>query len=431
MAGSFTTVSWAATANIYEINLRQYTKEGTFAAFQKELPRLRDMGIDVLWFMPLTPISLEQRQGTLGSYYAANNYTQLNAEFGDAIDFKALMDEAHALGFKVLIDWVANHTGFDHVWTKEHPEFYKKNEDGDFFEANGWIDVIDLDYENAELRKAMIDAMKHWVTQFDVDGFRCDMAHLVPLDFWQQARAELDNEKKLFWLAECEVPEYHRVFDATYTWLFLHTAERLYRGEASVFDLENVLEQYQTQYPSTALRLYFTSNHDENSHSGSEYQRLGNAAKAFAVFTMTSQNSLPLIYSGQEMPNKKQLKFFDRDAIEWTGQYLLHDFYKTLLTLRKTNPAMRAGDDSVRTVRIKTSADTCIYAFQKRYGESKILVMLNLSHASKLKIQLTDPEVTGQYTSVFSGLRLNINEDTLFEMQAWEYLVFVVNVQNG
>jgi alpha-amylase len=427
MAGNFTTVSWAATANIYEVNVRQYTKEGTFAAFKKELPRLRDMGIDILWFMPLTPISIEQRQGTLGSYYACNDYMAVNPEFGTTEDFVNLVNDAHSLGFKVLIDWVTNHTGIDHIWTTEHPDFYKKNEEGNFYEANGWIDVIDLDYENTALRKAMVDAMKYWLTEFNIDGFRCDMAHLVPLDFWEEARTELDKQKQLFWLAECEVPEYHKVFDATYTWQFLHTAERLYRGEASLYDFENVLHQYKTQYPSTALRLYFTSNHDENSHSGSEYLRLGLSAKAFAVFTATWQNTLPLIYSGQEMPNKKQLKFFDKDEIEWTGQYLLHDFYKTLLNLRKTNAAMRVGDDTVETIRIKTTADDWIYGFQKQNGESKVLVMLNLSAQSKIKIKLTDNYVSGKYTSVFSGLQIDINENTSFELQAWEYLIYATN----
>jgi alpha-amylase len=427
MAGNFTTVSWAATANIYEVNVRQYTKEGTFAAFKKELPRLRDMGIDILWFMPLTPISIEQRQGTLGSYYACNDYMAVNPEFGTTEDFVNLVNDAHSLGFKVLIDWVTNHTGIDHIWTTEHPDFYKKNEEGNFYEANGWIDVIDLDYENTALRKAMVDAMKYWLTEFNIDGFRCDMAHLVPLDFWEEARTELDKQKQLFWLAECEVPEYHKVFDATYTWQFLHTAERLYRGEASLYDFENVLHQYKTQYPSTALRLYFTSNHDENSHSGSEYVRLGLSAKAFAVFTATWQNTLPLIYSGQEMPNKKQLKFFDKDEIEWTGQYLLHDFYKTLLNLRKTNAAMRVGDDTVETIRIKTTADDWIYGFQKQNGESKVLVMLNLSAQSKIKIKLTDNYVSGKYKSVFSGLQIDINENTSFELQAWEYLIYATN----
>ena len=178
MAIKFETVEWAATANVYEVNLRQYTAEGTIAAFQKELPRLRNMGIDILWFMPLTPISIEKRQGSLGSYYACSNYTSVSTEFGTIGDFKELVITAHSLGFKVIIDWVANHTGYDHVWTKQHPDFYKKNNEGNFYCAYGWVDVIDLDYGNRNLWEVMAAEMDFWVKEFDIDGFRCDMAHL-------------------------------------------------------------------------------------------------------------------------------------------------------------------------------------------------------------------------------------------------------------
>lgn len=425
MAKRFVTVEWALTANIYEVNLRQYTAEGTFKAFEEELPRLRDMGVDILWFMPVTPISIKKRQGTLGSYYACSDYTTVNPEFGNLDDFKYLVKTAHSLGFKVIIDWVANHTGWDHSWTKKHPEFYKKNKDGSFYDEHGWTDVIDLDYKKKALREEMISAMSFWVRECDIDGFRCDMAHLIPLDFWFNARTILDKEKKLFWLAECEEHEYHKVFDATYTWEFLHKAEALHKGEATLHELEDVLKKYERTFPGNALRLYFTSNHDENSHSGSEYERLGNAAKAFAVFCATWKNSLPLVYSGQEMPNKKRLKFFDKDVIEGNGQFMLHDFYKTLLLLRKQNPAMREGDTSIKTMRIKTTADENVLAFVKRQRKNEVLVFINFSAVSKLKIKMNDVAVKGKYTSVFSGLEIDVNEETFFEMQAWEYRVYV------
>ncbi len=424
MAEKFKTAEWVLNANIYEVNLRQYTANGTFLAFEEELPRLRDMGVDILWFMPVTPISAEKRQGVLGSYYACSNYTSVNAEFGSLEDFKRLVKAAHLLGFKVLIDWVANHTGWDHHWTKEHPEFYKKNKEGNFYEEHGWIDVIDLDYKNEDLRKEMISAMNFWVRECEIDGFRCDMAHLVPLDFWAAARTALDKEKKLFWLAECEEVAYHDVFDATYTWQFLHKAEALYKGEAGVQELDAVLEKYDTEFPAHALRLYFTSNHDENSHSGSEYERLGNAAKTFAVFCATWKNSLPLVYSGQEMPNKKRLKFFEKDVIEWQGQFLLHDFYKTLLNLRKQNLVLQAENTSIKTIRVKTTADKHVFAFLKQGVENEVLVILNFSSASKLKIKITDG-VKGIYSSIFSGLEVDVNEETFFELQGWEYRIYL------
>jgi glycosidase len=425
MAENFATIEWAAAANIYEVNLRQYTAEGTFTAFEEELPRLREMGIDILWFIPITPISIEKRQGTLGSYYACSDYTSTNPEFGSLDEFKSLVNSAHALGFKVLIDWVANHTGWDHKWTKEHPDFYKVNAAGEFYEANGWIDVIDLNYDSHSLRYEMVEAMKFWVRECNIDGFRCDMAHLVPLDFWIDARTQLDKMKPLFWLAECEVAEYHKVFDATYAWKLLHAMEALYKGKAPLKDLKKVFEEYDQDFPQEALRLCFTSNHDENSHSGSEYERLGSAAKTFAVLCATYKNSLPLIYSGQEMPNKKRLLFFFKDAIEWTGQYLLHDFYKVLLGLRKDHPAMRAGDPSIKTYHLQTTSDENVLAFIRDKGEHSVLVILNLSNNAKLKFQLSNFAATGKYESIFSGLEFHINDETVFEMQPWEYLVYV------
>lgn len=424
MATHFKTVEWAATANIYEVNLRQYTPEGTFAAFQKELPRLRNMGINILWFMPVTPISIEKRQGSLGSYYACSHYSKVNEEFGNIEDFKRLIISAHDLDFKVIIDLVANHTGYDHIWTKEHPEFYKRNNEGNFYDAHGWIDVIDLDYNNKHLWEAMVGEMSSWIKECDIDGFRCDMAHLVPLDFWSYARTMLEADKKLFWLAESEVPEYHQVFDATYGWELLHTLEALYKKSGGMHNLQEVLKKYDAAFPPNALHLFFTSNHDENSHSGSEYERMGDGAKAFAVLCATWKNSLPLIYSGQEMPNKKRLKFFEKDEIEWTGEYLLHDFYKKLLSFKNSCSALRAGDVQVISVIINTNAPENIFAFIRKYEDEEVLVILNLSDSSRLRFKITDDFINGRFTSVFSGVKADISSLTTFEMQKWEYQVY-------
>jgi len=428
MAEKFETVQWATGTNIYEVNLRQYTPAGTFQAFEKELPRLRNMGIEILWFMPLTPISAEKRQCTLGSYYACSNYTAINPEFGEASDFKKLVATAHDQGFKVIIDWVANHTGYDHTWTAEHPELYKKDVNGNFYDAYGWQDVIDLDYSKPELWNLMIAAMRFWISEFDIDGFRCDMAHLVPLGFWMEARAELDRHKKLFWLGECEVPEYHAVFDATYAWSLLHTMEAVYRKEATVQSLTTALEASAREYPENALRLSFTSNHDENSHSGSEYERFGEGAKAFAVLTLTWKNSLPLIYSGQEMPNKKRLKFFDKDEIEWTGEYFLHNFYQTLLSLRKNSKVYQTRAEQVAVTLVKTSAPDNIFAFSLKDGTAEeVLVILNLS-PENVRFAITEDLAPGKFTSIFSGIETDIYTGKNFELLAWEYLVCTKNV---
>jgi len=279
MKNFFTPVAWAHHTNIYEVNIRQYSHAGTLNAFAEHLPRLKDMGVETLWFMPLQPIGKLHRKGTLGSYYSISNYISLNPEYGVLDDFKLLVEESHRNNMKVIIDWVANHTSWDHVWTQTHPEFFSKNEYGDFRPPYpDWADVIHLNYDNKELWLAMVNAMKFWVKNFDIDGFRCDMAHLVPLDFWEYARTELDNEKKLFWLAETEEANYHEAFDASYTWEFLHAMESYWKRETNIQGLDTVLRRYENAFPKNAIRMFFTSNHDENSHSGSEYERMGHAA---------------------------------------------------------------------------------------------------------------------------------------------------------
>jgi alpha-amylase len=227
------TLAWVQQTNVYEVNVRQYTPEGTFNAFAAHLPRLREMGVHTLWFMPITPIAQKGRKGTLGSQYAASDYTAINPEFGTLADFKNLVQQAHNQGFKVIIDWVANHTGWDHRWTTEHPEYYKRDHNtGDFQIASGMADIIELDFNNPALRRAMIDAMLYWIQETNIDGFRCDLAFWVVLDFWMEAKRELQQTKPLFWLGELdplERPEYMAVFDAAYTWTWMHKAQEWYQ----------------------------------------------------------------------------------------------------------------------------------------------------------------------------------------------------------
>ncbi|HEY6506239.1 MAG TPA: alpha-amylase family glycosyl hydrolase [Chitinophagaceae bacterium] len=425
MSKPFQTVDWAHKTNIYEVNVRQYTPEGTFNAFAKELPRLKDMGVQTIWFMPITPISLENRKGTLGSYYSCSDYVSINPEFGTLKDFKSVVRKAHKLGLKVMIDWVANHTGWDHVWTKTDPGFYSKNEEGEFRPPfPDWEDVIQLDFTNPELRKAMIKAMKFWLKECDLDGFRCDMAHLVPLDFWKQARVELDAIKPLFWLAETEEVSYHEVFDASYAWELLHTMEKFKKGETGMNGLDAVLHKYEMVFPPTALRAFFTSNHDENSHSGSEYERMGDAAVPFAVLCAT-WGGIPLIYSGQELPMaNKRLHFFDKDLIPWTGKNELHGFYKTLLTLRLNNPALNAGDPGIRMYRLETNNNANVFAYLRKNKDREVVVILNLSPQDHLRFTIIGAVMHGVYINVFTGISHDFSSDKIFEMNKWSYLVF-------
>ncbi|MDQ6890865.1 MAG: alpha-amylase family glycosyl hydrolase, partial [Bacteroidota bacterium] len=370
---------WSYSSNIYEVNLRQYTQEGTFDAFARHLPRLKDMGVQILWFMPITPISEKDRLGSLGSYYAVKNYKETNPEYGSVKDFAELVKEAHDFGFKIIIDWVSNHTGNDHHWINDHPEYYCYNEDQSLHHPHGWSDVSQLNYENEDLRDDMISAMKYWLKECDIDGFRCDMAHLVPLDFWETAKKKLSKTKEnLFWLAECEVPEYHAVFDATYTWRWMHASEEFYHSRMNLQSFLTVLYKSVTEFPCNAFRVYFTSNHDENSWNGTQFEKYGDAARLMAVFTCT-WNGMPMIYSGQELPNKKRLKFFDKDPIEWDGNFELHDFYKTLLILHSANDALRAGDPDVLTKIVSHPDDHEIFSYLRKNGPHQVLVILNCS----------------------------------------------------
>lgn len=417
MDTNFKKVSWADNAILYEVNIRQYTPEGTFAAFQKHLPRLRDMGITILWFMPITPISQIGKKGTLGSYYACSSYTKLNPEFGTPTEFLNLVNESHALGMKVIIDWVANHTGREHEWMEQHPEWFSRNDAGAFTERNGWDDVVDLNYANAAMRQALIGAMQYWVRDFNIDGFRCDMAHLVPLDFWVQARKALETIQPLYWLAECEDVNYHQVFDTSYAWSLMHASEKVAREGQGVHEIYNVLHGY-TQYPAGATKLLFTSNHDENSWNGTEYEKYGVAAKAWAVFTHTWKG-IPLIYSGQELPNHKRLLFFDKDAIEWGPQPALHAFYKTLSELRKNYAAIVDG----QTINLPVDKDD-VMAYLRFDANDCILVILNLSNKHH-QIRITQEMLKGSFQNIFSTLSFQFNGSISFELMPGDYFVYV------
>jgi len=412
---------WSYSTNIYEVNVRQYTPEGTFKAFSKHLPRLKDMGVQVLWFMPVTPIGEKGRLGKLGSYYAAKDYEKINPEFGTIHDFKSLIKEAHHLGFKIIMDFVADHTGNDHPWISEHPEFFVRGENNDFSHPHGWSDVSQLDYNEPKVWKEMTNVLKYWVKEYDIDGFRCDMAHLVPLDFWVHAKKKMSKIKDdLFWLGECEEPEYHQVFDATYTWRWMHASEEFYHGRMNLQSLLTVLYKSVTEFPCDAFRLYFTANHDENSWNGTAYEKYGDSAQLFAVFSCT-WNGIPLIYSGQELPNKKRLKFFEKDQIDWKQNVELHGFYKTLLTLKSSNPSLRAGDPNVLTQVISHPDDHRVFAYLRKHKSAQVLVILNCS-SEGLNFEVKN--VKGTFTNVFGGDDIDFEIKKTVYLNAWGYLVF-------
>lgn len=419
-------VEWRYRTNVYEVNLRQYTKEGSFNAFAKELPRLRKMGVETLWFMPVTPISKEKMKGSLGSYYACSDYTSVNPEFGTLDEFKALIGAAHEAGFKVIMDWVANHTGWDHVWTRSHPEYYQRDGNGNFKTASGMDDIIELNFSNPRLIAEMIEAMKFWIKECDIDGFRCDLAFWVTLDFWRKARPALDQIKPLFWLGEFDAldnPDYLEVFDAAYTWTWMHKTEAFYKNERNVPELEDLLQRYKAVFRGSTTGLYFTANHDENSWNGTEFEKYGDMAPALAVFSCTWEG-IPLLYSGQELPNLKRLQFFEKDPIEWNGKYELEDFYKKLFTLRRTNPALAAGNGKVETNILDFKSDNHILGYTRKSGNNAVLVLLNLSPYPS-RFMHGDAGITGKCKELFSGEEKDYPADHWFELPAWGYKVYV------
>lgn len=415
--------AWSKQTNIYEVNLRQYTASGSFTDFAKSLPRLKDMGVEILWFMPITPIGIEGRKMTeadLGSYYAVRNYKAVNEEFGTMDEWKALVKTAQGMGFKVITDWVANHTALDNPWVQTHPGFYVKDSTGKMVSPFDWTDVYKLDYKNNEMRDSMIAAMKYWITETGIDGFRCDVAEEVPQDFWKQCIDSLRKIKNVFMLAEGEKPWLHEAgFNETYAWQNMHLMKELYEGKKSLSYFDSVLTHNMSIYPKNAARLYFTTNHDENSWNGTEYEKYGDAAKAFAVFTQTIYQSIPLIYSGQEEPNKKRLKFFVKDTIEWK-QYAMTPFYKTLLHLRKLNPAL-AYDAAYK--KLSTSSDTAVFAYLRKSDSHKLLVVLNFSNKPQ-KFYINDAAINGEPENVFLGKPEKLSEKETFSLAPWNYLVY-------
>ena len=403
-------------SNIYEVNLRQYNYEGNIQSFIKELPRLHEMGVEILWMMPIHPIGLIKRKGTLGSYYSIQDYYAVNPEFGSTEDFKTLVEKVHEFDMKIIIDWVANHAAWDNAWTKTNPEFFEHDEEGTFKPPFDWDDVIQIDHSNETQQAAMLQAMKFWVTSFDIDGFRADLAHLTPLSFWINARENLSKIKQdLIWLAETEEINYYEAFDIIYSWKWMHATEDFFKKNKDVNFLTALLKQQNSVLPDDTLQLYFTSNHDENSWNGTEYEKYGIYAKALAVFNYTYPGAVPLIYSGQELPNLKRLKFFDKDKIEWTENIELHSFYKTLTSFHKN--IFNGGE----FIFIDMAAEN-ILAFIRSKEQRSILVFLNLGKKN-INSSLVVSATTGNYKNIFSGKTIFIDGNIFIDLSPGDFLL--------
>jgi 1,4-alpha-glucan branching enzyme len=414
---------WLKDATLYEVNIRQYTPEGTFSAFSEHLESLKEMGVDIIWLMPINPIGEKNRKGSLGSYYSVKDYYAVNPEFGTMADFKAMVTKAHGLGIKVIIDWVPNHSSYDNALTVEHPEYYLKDSTGNFVSPFDWTDVIRFDYDQPALRQYMIDALKFWLTETDIDGFRFDVAHMIPVSFWNSVRPALYEVKEVFMLAESDQPVLNKdAFDATYDWKLHHIMNQVAQGKMDVSNIDNHFAYVDTAYPVNSILMEFTSNHDENSWNGTEYERLGDAVKTFAVFSYMIPG-MPLIYNGQEVCMKKRLRFFERDTIDWVDCDM-RAFYTTLNTLKADHEALFAGSTGGKMKRINGNNDKKVFAFTREIENSKLLVILNFA-AESLDYSFEHEASTGIYTDVFSGELLNLSSGEAISLKPWDYKVYV------
>jgi len=412
---------WIMQGNIYEVNTRQYTKEGTFNAFATHLDRLKEMGVQTIWFMPINPISKKDRKGTLGSYYAVADYTGINPEYGSLDDWKSLVKKIHEKEMKVLIDWVPNHTGADHPWLQTHPDFFIKDSTGQAATMFDWTDTRVLDFKNNAMQDSMIAAMKYWVTETGIDGYRVDVAWNVPGEFWKKCIPQLKAvNKDLFFLAEGDKAYLMTSgFDAYYPWEMFHMMVKVAAGERPAFSLDSIKAKYDTTYPKEAIPMYFTSNHDENSWNKSDYATFPGASHApFAVFTQTMSGSVPLVYSGQEEPLLRPLPFFEKDSIVF-NKLERAKFYTTLQKFRTNNPSL-AADASFR--KIMAGNEKAIYAYVREKSGKKMLVILNLSKKEQV-IKIADKTLHGNPYNVFMGATEPLTGSE-WKLQPWGYVIY-------
>ncbi len=417
---------WSKNATIYQINTRQFSPEGTFRAAEKQLPRLKDLGIGIVWIMPVQKIGVKNRKGTLGSPYSIQDYYSVNPEFGTLDDFRHFVKTAHQLGLHVLLDWVANHTAWDNVLVKEHPEWYAKNWKGEFTPTPwwDWDDIINLDYRQPGLREYMTSAMKYWVKEADIDGFRCDVAGFVPVDFWNNARRELDAIKPVFMLAEWESRDLHaHAFDMTYAWTWYDAVHNLTTGKAR--DLAGLFSYYswsESAYPPDSIRMTFVSNHDKNAWDGTEFEQFGAGLHAAMVLSCVG-DGMPLIYNGQEAGNGKRLKFFEKDPIEWR-EHPNGEMYRKLIALKKKNTALWNGHWGATMIGVVNSAPGKVFSFVRQNDRDKVFVVINFSAEPKT-VTFKDGLYQGGYREYFSNQAVSLDASARIDLEPWGYRVFV------
>ncbi len=414
---------WSKNATIYEVNIRQYTPEGTFKAFEAHLPRLKEMGVDIIWLMPIHPIGMKNRKGTLGSEYSVKDYYAVNPEFGDMADLKELVKKIHGMGMHVIIDWVANHSSWDNKLTVEHPDWYSKTAEGKFQPTPwyDWEDIIEFDYNNPGFRKYMTEALKFWIKETDIDGYRCDVAGFIPVDFWDNARRELDAIKPVFMLAEWESRDLHKkAFDMTYSWSLWDKMKDVTTGKKNIGGLVEYMAHDVNTFPYDAYRMTFTDNHDKNAWEGNQFSNFGDGLKACMVMTCTV-NGMPLVYSGQEAGLDRSLQFFDKDSIIWV-QHPFYTMYKKLFALKHGNQALWNGAWGGEMVRIFNDKPAQVISFSRGKNGHKVISIINFSD-KPITVLLSAQHHKGTYHEIFTDVSYALKGNDEIKLTKWGFLV--------
>lgn len=414
---------WSKNATIYEVNIRQFTPEGSFKAFEAHLPRLKAMGVKILWLMPIHPIGEKNRKGLKGSYYSVKDYYAVNPEFGTLDEFKSLVGKIHGMGMYVIIDWVANHSAWDNALVTEHPEWYTRSPEGSFQPTPwyDWDDVIDFDFNQPEFRRYMTEVMKYWVREADIDGYRCDVAGFIPVDFWNNLRVELDAIKPVFMLAEWESRDLHaRAFDMTYAWSLWDKMKQATTERKGISGLVEYMAHDVNTFPEDAFRMTFTDNHDKNSWEGNPFSNFGDGLEACMVLAGTI-NGMPLVYSGQEAGLNRSLSFFEKDLIEWK-QHHFFDVYKTLFALKQENQALWNGAWGGTMQRIVNDKPSQVLSFAREKNGNRVIAIINFSD-KPVTASLRSSLYAGAYSNVFANQSHSLHGEDIVNLPPWGYLV--------